>query len=110
MEKGDGRQPLTWFAVGAKMFVGGNNLMGLYNVNLVPDFETEVRVSEEILCNIQGAMEIFFQKWAKEEFEAEERRWDGLFAKSPEVLERLADEARAERRAGRTRELDPDLL
>lgn len=39
-----------------------------------------------------------------------ERRWDELFAQSPEVLIRLADEARAERQAGRTRELDPDAL
>lgn len=39
-----------------------------------------------------------------------ERRWDELFAKSPDVLVRLADEARAERQAGRTRELDPDSL
>ncbi|MBE7553746.1 MAG: hypothetical protein HS126_21985 [Anaerolineales bacterium] len=39
-----------------------------------------------------------------------ERRWDELFAKSPDMLVRLADEARAERRAGRTRDLDPDSL
>ncbi len=39
-----------------------------------------------------------------------ERRWDELFAKSPDGLVRLADEARAEQQAGRTRELDPDSL
>lgn len=36
--------------------------------------------------------------------------WDESFAKSPDVLARLAEEARAERQAGRTRELDPDSL
>ncbi len=35
-----------------------------------------------------------------------ERRWDELFAKSPEVLQRLADEALAEHRAGKTEPLD----
>jgi hypothetical protein len=39
-----------------------------------------------------------------------ERRWDELFAQSPEALVRLADEARAERQAGHIRELDPDSL
>lgn len=39
-----------------------------------------------------------------------ERHWDELFAKSPNVLARLADEARTERQTGRTRELDPDSL
>lgn len=41
---------------------------------------------------------------------ASEQRWDELFAKSPQVLERLADEALAEFRAGRTQVLDPDKL
>lgn len=40
-----------------------------------------------------------------EEMESE-RRWDELFAKSQDVLEKLADEALAEHRAGRTRPLD----
>jgi len=41
---------------------------------------------------------------------ASERRWDELFAKSPEVLSELAREALAEHAAGRTTELDPDKL
>jgi hypothetical protein len=48
-------------------------------------------------------------KEIQEELE-DERRWDELFARSPEVMERLAEEARTERKAGRTRELDPDKL
>jgi len=39
-----------------------------------------------------------------------ETRWDELFNQHPEVLEQLAEEARADRAAGRTRELDPDQL
>ena len=38
----------------------------------------------------------------------DERRWDESFARSADVLERLADEARAERRAGKTKVLDSD--
>jgi len=37
-----------------------------------------------------------------------ERRWDELFARSPEVLERLAAEAMAEHDAGLTLPLDPE--
>lgn len=47
--------------------------------------------------------------WILEEI-ASEQRWEELFAQSPQVLERLADEALAEFRAGRTRVLDPDRL
>jgi hypothetical protein len=39
-----------------------------------------------------------------------ERRWDELFSKSPHVLEKLAEEAKAELRAGLTEPLDPDKL
>jgi hypothetical protein len=42
--------------------------------------------------------------------EYSERRWDDLFARSPELLEKLADEALAEHRARLTEELDPDKL
>lgn len=42
--------------------------------------------------------------------ELDEARWDASFAKSPEVLERLAAEAEQEDRAGLTDVLDPDLL
>ena len=40
----------------------------------------------------------------------DERRWDESFARSADVLERLADEALAEYRAGKTKLLDPDEL
>lgn len=36
----------------------------------------------------------------------DERRWSEAFARSPDVLSTLADEARAEHRAGRTLPLD----
>ncbi len=39
-----------------------------------------------------------------------ERRWDGLFAKSPERLSELADKAWEEHEAGLSEELDPDKL
>ena len=39
-----------------------------------------------------------------------ERRWDELFAKSPEKLRKLADHAWAEHEAGGSGELEPDQL
>jgi hypothetical protein len=39
-----------------------------------------------------------------------DEQWDELFAQSRDVLERLADEAMEEHRAGRTQPLDPDRL
>jgi hypothetical protein len=42
--------------------------------------------------------------------EADEQQWDEAFAGSQETLAGLADEARAERQAGRTQALEPDLL
>lgn len=36
--------------------------------------------------------------------------WDRSFARSQDALARLADEALAEHRAGRTKPLDPDTL
>lgn len=44
-----------------------------------------------------------------EEFEDEDR-WDATFAKSQDVLAKLAAEAMAEYRAGETQELDPETL
>ena len=41
---------------------------------------------------------------------ASERRWDELFAASPDLLEDLANEALEEHRAGRTRSLTPGEL
>lgn len=47
--------------------------------------------------------------WILEEIRSE-RRWAESFARSEEVLARLADEALAEYRAGQTEELDPEKL
>jgi hypothetical protein len=44
-----------------------------------------------------------------EEVDADER-WEAAFAHSQEALERLANEALEEHRAGRTEPLDPDAL
>lgn len=41
---------------------------------------------------------------------ASERRWDDLFAASPDLLEDLANEALEEHRAGRTQQLNADKL
>ena len=48
-------------------------------------------------------------RWLLEELAAE-RKWDELFAKSDDLLTKLADEAVAEHRAGSTESLDPDKL
>ena len=40
----------------------------------------------------------------------DEARWDEAFARSHDMLAKLADEALAEDRAGNTQELDPDTL
>jgi hypothetical protein len=47
--------------------------------------------------------------WILAELESE-RRWDELFAKSQDVLAKLAEEARQEYRAGLTESLDQDKL
>jgi len=39
-----------------------------------------------------------------------EKDWDKSFAGSLDVLERLADEAIADHRAGRTKPIDPDTM
>lgn len=39
-----------------------------------------------------------------------ERRWDDLFARSQDLLAKMAAEAREEYRAGQTEPLDPDRL
>ena len=40
----------------------------------------------------------------------DERRWDESFARSPDLLAKLAAEATAEHRAGKTQDLDPETL
>jgi hypothetical protein len=50
-----------------------------------------------------------FAAWILEELHSEER-WAKLFAKSGDVLSRIADEALTEYKARKTRPLDPDTL
>jgi hypothetical protein len=40
----------------------------------------------------------------------DERRWDESFARSPDLLAKLATEAMAEYHAGKTQALDPETL
>jgi hypothetical protein len=47
--------------------------------------------------------------WLLAEIESE-RRWDELFARPSDTLERMADEALREHQAGLTQLLDPDTL
>ena len=50
-----------------------------------------------------------FGAWMLAELESE-RRWDNLFARSQDLLSRMADEAHREYRGGLTEPLDPDKL
>jgi len=50
-----------------------------------------------------------FALWILAELE-DERVWDEQFASSLDMLEELAEQARAEHRAGTTLPLDPDKL
>jgi hypothetical protein len=50
-----------------------------------------------------------FAKWILYELESEQR-WNELFASSQDMLAKMADEALAEHRAGKTLPLDPDTL
>jgi hypothetical protein len=48
-------------------------------------------------------------EWLLKELESE-ARWEKLFAESQKGLSQLAEEAREERRRGRTKKLDPGKL
>ena len=50
-----------------------------------------------------------FAAWILSELESE-RRWDDLFARSQDLLAKMAEETRREYRAGLTEPLDPDKL
>jgi hypothetical protein len=50
-----------------------------------------------------------FARWMLQEL-ADEARWERTFRRTQGKLRRLAETALAERRAGRTRKLDPDRL
>ncbi len=41
---------------------------------------------------------------------SDDNRWDESFARSPDLLAKLAAEAMAEHHAGKTQELDPETL
>ena len=64
-------------------------------------FEAASRLSEPAQDELAAAI--------LEELDADER-WDAAFARSQDALERLANEALEEHRAGRTEPLDPDAL
>jgi hypothetical protein len=64
-------------------------------------FEAASRLSDQDQDELAAAI--------LEELETDER-WDTAFASSQGALERLADEALEEHRAGRTEPLDPDAL
>jgi len=40
----------------------------------------------------------------------DEKRWEKTFARSQDILAKLAQEAMEEEKAGKTKELDPDAL
>ncbi|MBZ0295851.1 MAG: hypothetical protein K8L99_25050 [Anaerolineae bacterium] len=48
-------------------------------------------------------------KWLLEELEAE-KKWELMFAESEDILDKLADEALAEHKKGKTRPLDINHL
>ena len=50
-----------------------------------------------------------FAAWMLEELRSEQR-WQELFARSQDLLAKMADEAIAEHKAGKTLPLDPDDL
>ncbi len=50
-----------------------------------------------------------FGAWMLVELDSEER-WNDLFARSQDMLAKMADEALAEHRAGKTAPLNPDNL
>ena len=50
-----------------------------------------------------------FDHWLLSELDSE-RKWDDLFGGSQDLLSRLADEAIAEHRQGKTKRLDADAL
>ena len=62
----------------------------------------EIKKLPEIEQNI-------FARWILEEIKAE-KKWDKLFAESEDILEKLAEEALEEHRAGKTNLLDFDKL
>jgi hypothetical protein len=60
---------------------------------------------EKLPADRQNAIAIIIM----EELE-DDRRWDESFARSPDLLAKLAAEAMVEYRAGKTQELNPEAL
>jgi hypothetical protein len=57
-----------------------------------------------------GEVRIIIETIDPEAEEADDARWDALFASSQDVLARMADEALRDLDEGQTEELDPDNL
>jgi hypothetical protein len=66
------------------------------------------RVIAEV-SKLPDAEQEAFAAWALDELESE-RRWDDLFARSQDLLSRLAGEAHADYVAGLTEPLDPETM
>lgn len=60
------------------------------------------KASEELPEHEQDAL----AEWLIRVIETDEREWDALFAASPDILEKLADQALAEYSEGQTDVLD----
>ena len=61
----------------------------------------KLKLAWEKVSQLPASDQDFIASVIMEELESE-RRWDELFSKSQDVLEKLADEARSEIRAGKT--------
>ncbi len=57
-----------------------------------------------------GEVRVIIEPITEEEIAAEDARWDESFARSQDVLRRMADEALRDYEAGLIDELDPDKL
>lgn len=74
---------------------------------------TDLTGKVEFIVDSNGnkkAVVVDFSLWEEILDALDQQHWDHLFAKSPDLLAQLGDEAKAERLAGRTQALDPDRL
>jgi hypothetical protein len=62
-----------------------------------------------LLSNMPERDQDAYADWLMEEL-ASEKRWEEAFARSPDTLAKLAEEALREYREGKTLPLDPDQL
>jgi hypothetical protein len=70
---------------------------------------TELELAFSEIEKLPPAEQKVFAEWILEELQSDER-WSKLFAKSSDMLSRLADEALAEHKGGKTKKLDPEAL